>query len=429
MSLWLLAPVSALAPVFGTSSATPLPTDKVLAEQFVAWATETAIPLDLDTGVDPLILEPLVEGKRFVYLGEPDHYIQEKYPFRLEFLYALHELGWRHLGMEMGRSSGLAFDRFLESGDEAALNEIGLYQAMGRSSAVRGSAFLHQEILYAHAVRELAAGPDRVHYFGFDLDMVPGHGIHDANARLAELATPHPLSKHLEEAWSADDRVKALRILITELTTSESGLAGTVPKETRQQLVLDLEVLAESLEFRLDSIAETIGTQATWDMFSKRERTMFRIMDSLILTTPADEGIVLTGHNMHLSRAWEGARWTEPGATDSVRLWPTIGSYIAEQFPDEVFALWLVYDHGSHLGTAAGGVATDVPSVPGTVESLLARVPHDSFLLPLASDDPRARWLDGERKFRVNGGVAHGPLHKMTDALFFIRTARPPQGL
>ena len=64
----------------------------------------------------------MLAGKRFVFLGEPDHFIVEKYPFRLPLIQYLFERGWRHVGMETGRSVGWRVDRYLETGDPAQLH-------------------------------------------------------------------------------------------------------------------------------------------------------------------------------------------------------------------------------------------------------------------------------------------------------------------
>ena len=113
---------------------------------------------------------------------------------------------------------------------------------------------------------------------------------------------------------------------------------------------------------------------------------------------------------------------------ESIPLWPTIGAYVESRFPGQVFSIWLVYDHGQHLNASQLSRTRDLESVPGTVESVLARLPHETFFLPLNTDDPRAAWLEGEQSFRVNGGVGHGDLRQMADALVFVRSVHPPGG-
>ena len=89
----------------------PYSTARDLSESFLLWAKRSALPLPA-TPEEPFgesaqaVLDRLLEGKRFVFLGEPDHFIVEKYPFRLTLTRFLFARGWRHASMETGRSVG-----------------------------------------------------------------------------------------------------------------------------------------------------------------------------------------------------------------------------------------------------------------------------------------------------------------------------------
>ena len=397
------------------------------AEDFVAWAAEVAIPIDLETSIAPEQLALFVREKRFVFLGEPDHYIHQKYPFRLGFMRALHTLGWRHLGMEMGHSDGLRFDRFLSSGDERSLLGIGLYAgASSAASAVRNGGFLGMEIAYARDLRAIAPLDERVHYFGFDLDMSPGNGIEDARAVLAGAEGAEELAMILEEVWASEQRVPELAGLLEEIRHPDSTLTDMLPADLRQRLISDLDALTESLRFQGESVFSESEPANVVDIFARREEAMFRLFDAYVDALPADARIVLTGHNLHLSREWDGTWWSEPDTELPIPLWPTIGAHVTDRFPDQVYAIWLVYDHGTHLRNISLSLERKLDSVPETVENLLARLPHEALFLPLASDDPRSGWLDQERTFRVNGGVGKGHIRKMADALVFVRRVSAP---
>jgi erythromycin esterase-like protein len=386
---------------------------------FLAWATETAIPLTLDRdgAVDADVLAPLVEGKRFVFVGEPDHFITEKYDVRLMFLRALHGLGFRHLGMEMGRADGLRVDRYLETGDEDTLLEVGLYASARRLVDRRQPlpGFLAEELEYSRALRGLGEGDERLHYFGYDLDMLPGSGAEDVQARVAGTPAAAELLARLDDALDDDDPAEALARLLVEVRAPGSPFVTGV--RDPHLLALDLFSLSESLWFH-ERFRDNPTLVTDW--FVKREQAMFQIMDAQLEELGPDARIVLTGHNMHLGRTWKGARWSELDET-AFTLWPTIGHHVTSRFPDEVLAVWMVYDHGEHNPHDAITRAVPVSSLPSSVEALLAQVPHEAFLLPLRSDDPRARWLDGQKTFRVNGGRAEGPLAQMADALCFVR--------
>jgi erythromycin esterase-like protein len=386
---------------------------------FLAWATEVAIPLTLDRdgAVDAEILAPLVEGKRFVFVGEPDHFITEKYDVRLMFLRALHGLGFRHLGMEMGRADGLRVDRYLETGDEDALQEVGLYASI-RSLGRRGRplpGFLAEELEYSRALRGIGEGDERLRYFGYDVDTNPGSGADDVRARVAGAPGAEALLARLDEALEDEDPAAALARLLVEVRAPGSPFVEGVREP--HLLALDLFVLSESMGF-MEGFRNAPHRLHEW--FEQRERAMFQIMDARLLELGPDARVVLTGHNMHLGRTWEDSRWVERDET-GFTLWPTIGHHVTSRFPDEVLAVWMVYDHGEHNPHDAITSVVPVPSLPSSVEALLARVPHEAFLLPLRSDDPRSRWLDGQKTFRVNGGRAEGPLAQMADVLCFVR--------
>ena len=105
-------------------------------EAFLAWARRSAIPLP-GSHEQPLSedarasLGRMIEGKRFVFLGEPEHCVVEKYPFRLTLIRYLSEHGWRHISMETGQSTGWRVDRYLETGDASWLRALG-YEAFSR---------------------------------------------------------------------------------------------------------------------------------------------------------------------------------------------------------------------------------------------------------------------------------------------------------
>jgi hypothetical protein len=96
-------------------------------DAFLSWARRAAIPLPVSPEKSlgertQAMLDRMPAGKRFAFLGEPDHFILEKYPFRLLLTHYLLERGWRHVGMETGRSVGWRVDRYLETADAANLH-------------------------------------------------------------------------------------------------------------------------------------------------------------------------------------------------------------------------------------------------------------------------------------------------------------------
>jgi hypothetical protein len=88
LALGVVAPHVHLATLNGAQKE-----DQVSGEDFLAWVQESAIKLDTlewrSVDLNELSdLDKLLEGKRIVFLGEPDHYVREKYDFQL-FLSAI----------------------------------------------------------------------------------------------------------------------------------------------------------------------------------------------------------------------------------------------------------------------------------------------------------------------------------------------------
>ena len=150
-------------------------------EDFRAYAAERAIAFNDLEAIDEnentrrlSILDSLVAGKRFAYVGESDHFIHEKYAYRLAMLNYLAAHGFTHVGEEIGASDGMRIDRFIETGDESQLERITIYGYSGASRSDRddtptgilrdsfGDAyptaqFAAEQKRFAHGLRKIAA--------------------------------------------------------------------------------------------------------------------------------------------------------------------------------------------------------------------------------------------------------------------------------
>lgn len=108
---------------------------------FRAYAAERAIAFkDLDATNENArrlnFLDPMLKGTRFAYIGEPDHFVHEKYAYRLLMLKFLAGRGFAHVGEESDASDEMRIDRFLETGDESHLERIAV---CGYAGPIRGS--------------------------------------------------------------------------------------------------------------------------------------------------------------------------------------------------------------------------------------------------------------------------------------------------
>lgn len=351
-----------------------------------------------------------IATKRVVFLGEPDHYIHEKYEMRLAFLRRLFARGWRRIGMEMGPSDGAHIDAYLDNGDESELDRIGIYRTAGvktaRSGILKGlppdakAAFVAAEKSFARELRKMSearpSGTRRLRWFGFDVDTDPLNASEEMAARLP----PGDLRSILERAAST-----APAVLADELREAAKGR-------------LDVLALADSWRFAAVAFHDP-STAALLQAYAERERTMYRALDAA-LTEPGP--IVLMGHNMHLTKASGSVRFSST-AQHVGQSWRTLGTYVTERLAHDTFGIFLLVDHGQHFDVACESGACEFASKQDMVEHQLARV-GPRFTLPLRDAPPP---LAGDVNWQQNGRYASGNLEEQADLVYFVAEGTPPR--
>jgi erythromycin esterase-like protein len=421
---------------------------------FLSWARRAAIPLPASPE-EPLgeraqaALDRMLAGKRFVFLGEPDHFIVEKYPFRLLLIKYLLERGWRHVGMETGRSVGWRVDRYLETGDTSYLSDLGAEPPSPTNVA------LHDKVLefverhenpFHEQLRRLSEsrqpGTPRLHYWGFDLDL----GI--------PLGSVEPIRQLLEghsgrQAHELLSGIDALRGLSTnEQLTQIETIQHNLPAYATDLGEGTLAELRFWLSFFHDSVAAEKRPRANQDRrgfrrwWAQREHFLMQSLDAIVDGLGGDEKLILLGHNVHLSqdaanlhfhpqfsRFWGLRSWVRAwGYRMYFKLagWPTnmgdsVGTHLHRRFPGQVLSIWMLYGQGSLM--APKGPRT-VRLHGDTVESLLAQV-GDRFLLPLNDVDPQARAILSHANVRLmEGSYVSTDLAAQADALYFVREVK-----
>jgi hypothetical protein len=356
----------------------------------------------------------------------------------------LFERGFRHIGMEMGLADGKGVDRYLETGDEKHLERLTVlgykgFQRPDRDYEVAGfvamknpefrTRFQNAETWFFRQVRSLNAslddGQPRLRWFGYDVDVFPGKGYEDARQLLEPHASEPKVKRILDRlAWveneTIDEEVARLQEVLEMIDGEEVALLG---KHGVWDLRRTIRGLRDSLPFF--EVARKGPLSGGWlPALVKREKVMHRQMDELLAVLPEGEKIILMGHNLHLCKhsetAYFGAR-----EGDRMKLWRTIGTHVAERLPGEVYAIWLLYDHGRHGNILLEAGFEEVESDPGRIEHLLARA-GPLYFLPFHSNDPREAFLDEDLNFVQNGSLASGRLLQQADAVFFTAEVKAP---
>ncbi|KPU44375.1 hypothetical protein OXPF_25450 [Oxobacter pfennigii] len=189
-------------------------------EKFIGWARENAVMFDyldgMNADIEKLsVLDNLLADKRVVYLGEEDHWIHEKNQYRILMLRYLFSRGWRYVGEELGWSDGIRISRYLETGDLSHLDRIATFGYRGdvredREDKPTGilkdssdnypvEEFKAEQIRFIKALKNINGncleGSRRIHFFGFDVNAVPGGGYKDIQELLSSVQNLSALSE------------------------------------------------------------------------------------------------------------------------------------------------------------------------------------------------------------------------------------------
>ena len=316
-------------------------------EDFRAYASERAIAFSdleaIDENAGRLsFLDPLVAGKRFAYVGESDHFIHEKYAYRLAMLKYLATRGFTHLGEELGASDGTRIARFIATGDESQLERVTIYGYSGASRPDRddtptgilrasfGDAY--PTALFAAEQKRFARGLRKigVRFFGFDIDPLPGGGYED----LTEILDSMPTDATIARIRNTLHRVpgETIEEEIARLDDALRLLETHAPDALRHSITC----LRDS--FKYVSITYPAKTfDALNPGMAYRERYMHRQVDRMLGQMRADEKLALMSHNMHLCRAPDAVAGSDASAGPGGKTDPPLGAWLAARYPSRNF--------------------------------------------------------------------------------------------
>jgi erythromycin esterase-like protein len=429
----------------------PLFSNNRAISEFRAWALQHAIRLDLplQSGRNLTrlaVLDQSIANKRIVYLGEPDHFIHEKYGYRLLMLRYLVSRGWNRVGEEMGIVDGHRINKYLETGDSDHLERAPIYgykggQRTDRDDSATGllkdsftsfplDVFNAEQKSFARSLREIANSySPRIRFFGFDIDALPGAGYED----LAEMLAP------------AADNPSVAKIL--------SALAR-VPDETRVAEVTRLDLAIQMIDADLAVLRQHIGSanaasvarfaRALRDSFhytqsaypasdwpalnvamGLREETMHRNVTAQLAESGSDSKTVLMSHNLHLAKAYDRIKRNFGAGPGGGRV-PALGTFLNHLMPGQIYSIWMLCNRGCDCQPFSF-CTCDIKPAADSLNFILSEI-APALILPLSAEhSPLPNLLlDSKALIKMDGqpGV-RAAIVEQADAIFFIDEVSP----
>jgi len=412
----------------------------------------------LDAGLASLPPPMLAEIDRAAHdadvlaLGEGDHYVEEKYAYRLAFLRRLVlEHGVVHIGLEMGASDAARIDRFLETGDERSLRRVVLHGFSGESALERrelrpvsgaprrpcDDAWAEAERRFFRTLRAIGEeargrGGERVHVFGFDYDATPGGGYADARDALATCEdgsrgaalrgsfSPTPGTAGGDEPARLEALVRSLEEHRAALA-SECGAASVdAARDALSQLAFSWKTF-----FAWRAAAHDESSEAPLRlhaMFAAREARMVEQVQRWRRSLRGGSKIVLLAHDMHVARASETLRYGRGAGARP--MWTSLGTALARDAKLRTWVVWLLYGSGSRYAPANPECRSEVHVRDGSLESSLDAIPGDHAVL--VERMPHGSVVDEDVPFGTETSEGSGAVRAAVDVIVFLRRATAP---
>lgn len=362
-------------------------------------------------------LQPGIKNKKFVFLGEADHFFEEKYTYRLKFIEYLLSQGFTHILDEMGVSDGEMVQKYLETGNEDFLKKVGLYGfKYGQDLSESKRSFVLSSKRYIRKLRVLKKKYPKLIYGGYDLDMMPGTTYLQLDNFFKKYS--FSFTKRLEDLINSSKKDEGLQ-QVKSLESSYLEFIKIKPKLLRniaKKELIHLELILRNFVSSVDLREKFKSDQDMFKVFEWREKQMFKNMISRSKLDPKNQKYILMGHNGHLTKTVKDYR-----DLDGKEQWYAIGSWVHDNYPNQSYAIWSLIGHGEHSGHGCDGGKTCYFSAPETtLEYDLLRFENEKTLLfstqfkSFTANNKIIRTL-------VNGiEILSGPLSLQADAIYFI---------
>ena len=367
-----------------------------------------------------------IKTKRFIFLGESDHYFEEKFKYRLKFIRSLIKMGYFNILDEMGFEDGIMVNKYLNSGNEDFLNKVGLYGfKYGTKLTSSKRTFVVSSKRYIRELYKLKQTYPKLNYGGYDLDVYPGTFylyLDEVSQKLKSLTNYSKYFSNIElskKSTKIADKVNLLNISYKIALTEFSKITSLIGNKTAKIFLNRFRNFIASVDFKQRMIdAAPDYSYSNQDLFPWREKQMFKNMLHIEdVAEIKEDNYILMGHNGHLTKSSEASF----SINGDDKFWYSIGEWVSETYPQKVFAIWSLIGKGYHRGHGCPEGKTC--SFKSTKPSL------ESYLLEI--DDKNNFFFNiNPKNFSENNGIYYtyvnakdifqGPLAKQADAIYFL---------
>jgi erythromycin esterase-like protein len=429
----------------------PLFSNDRAIKEFKAWASDHAIrldrPLQSDSNLARLAaLDTAIANKRIVYLGEPDHFIHEKYDYRLLMLRYLISRGWNHIGEEMGIVDGYRIDRFLATGDSSHLDRAPIYgykggQRIDRDDSATGllkdsftafplAEFAAEQKSFAQKLRGIATAPPdparEISFFGFDIDALPGAGYEDLAEILAPAADNDSVRRIIATlarvpGESLADEIARLDIAIQLIDAEPATMSRLIGSAHAATVARFARALRDSFHYTQSAYPASDWRSLNVAM-ALREETMHRNVARFAETGPETK-TVLMSHNLHLAKDFDRIKGNFGAGPGGGRV-TAIGTFVHRMIVGQVYSVWMLCNRGRDRQPFSF-CTCEIKPVAGSLNSILSEI-GSAFILPLSTDSPIPGLLDSKMLIQMDGqpGV-RAAIADQADAIFFVDEVSP----
>jgi len=405
---------------------------------WITWLREHHHPLRAqnagaaDDFADLQFLKPILEGRRIVQIGESHHSVAEYGAVKTRLIKFLHQ--------EMGFDV-LAFESSIYECHAADLRQLSATDAL--FSTIFGVWAFEEVLPLFEYLRQTQTSARPLAFAGFDPQISSRSGVATrpeffrrvvgvlAPAYANEVATfdaqfiDRIQREGPEYARDEEDRLVAFYTrLAAFLETNRDALVDAFPGDASPLIAQRVAWSSVKLVQLLRSYANNPDDVSLQGHMAIRDSAMADNLTFLANELHPGKKIIVWAANIHVRHANTATTW----------VFPTMGTWLAERFRDELYTIGLYPNRGTVPGTRS--VYSIDPAEPGTMERLLSDAGSSQLFVDLLHQSPGngTRWMFEpmlSRDASISGPQAMLPVlivpRDQYDGLLFIDRVSAPR--